>query len=744
VLRSRRRPLLASRSTILTALATAILLLGLTSTGAVAATTVTPKCDGVKLRTGPGTTYTQKATASTGAKLTVVATVSGGGWSGTCSGSWSGSSWHRISAINGRSVSSLYGVTYVYGASKLFTTLATPSPSATTTTGPTTTTTSTATPVPVTAPPTAAPTLVPTAAPTLAPTAPPTAAPTATPTSAPASTTTVTSKCDSVNVRTGPSTSYTKKTSVNEGTLLTVVATVSGGSYSTTCGTSVSGTTWYRISHIGGRSVSSLYGVTYLYGASKLFRTVTTATPAPTVAPTAAPTTAPTAAPTAAPTTAPTSPPDGSPAPSGPPEPTAAPTGSPMPTATPGPTPTPNPVTLPSSITFYGRGYGHGVGLSQYGAYGRALDGQLASGILAHYYRGTTLGTMSNVQVRVLVLEKFAASSTNPVLVYGRGGSWTIDGVDATFPADAKLSFTPTVSGTTTTWKVTVTSSTGTSLHNAASSNSIRIRPGSGATIELWSKPSAYDQFRGVIRLIGATGGTSTVNGVNELPMESYLRGVVPAEVPSSWPVEALKAQAIAARSYAATRLNPTTGSWDIYDDTRSQVYRGYLAEKSATNSALTATAGMVVRTSTGSIANTLFSSCAGGWTENNENVFVSSTGAKVAGVYSWLRGVSDRRADGTSYDAASPYDTWKTKTYTLAQIQSWFAADSRTNVGTLVALDLRDRGVSGRLISVTLIGANGTTKKVSGDVFRAVFNAQRTSGDPMMRSTLFDLIPIP
>ena len=78
-----------------------------------------------------------------------------------------------------------------------------------------------------------------------------------------------------------------------------------------------------------------------------------------------------------------------------------------------------------------------------------------------------------------------------------------------------------------------------------------------------------------------------------------------------------------------------------------------------------------------------------------------------------------------------SPYDDWKTKTYTLAQVQAWFAADSRTNVGTLVKLDLRNRGVSGRLISVTLIGANGTTKKVSGDVFRSIFNAHRPERRP-------------
>jgi SpoIID/LytB domain protein len=354
------------------------------------------------------------------------------------------------------------------------------------------------------------------------------------------------------------------------------------------------------------------------------------------------------------------------------------------------------------------------------------------------------LGTVANPQVRVLVLSAFAATSTNPVLVYGRGGSWTIDGVSGTFPADAKLQFIPTVSGTTTTWKVTVTSSAGSALYSGSVSNSIRIRPGTGATIELWSKPSAYDQFRGVIRLIGKTNGTSTVDGINELPLESYLRGVVASEVPSSWPIEAIKAQAVAARSYAAYRLHPTTGTYDIYDDTRSQVYHGYLGEKSAANAAIDATAGVVVKTTAGAIANTLFSSAAGGWTENNENVFVSSTGAKTAGVYSYLRGVSDRRADGSSYDEASPYATWKTKTYTLTQLQAWFAADSRTNVGTLVALDLRDRGVSGRLISVTLIGADGTTKKVSGDVFRSVFNAHRPSADPMMRSTLFDLIPIP
>ena len=109
----------------------------------------------------------------------------------------------------------------------------------------------------------------------------------------------------------------------------------------------------------------------------------------------------------------------------------------------------------------------------------------------------------------------------------------------------------------------------------------------------------------------------------------------------------------------------------------------------------------------------------------------------------SYLRGSSDRDPGGISYDAAAPSATWATRTYTAAQLSAWFAADPRTNVGTLTALDLRNRGASGRLIRVTLIGTAGT-KQVSGEVFRSVFNAGRPLADPMLRSTLFATAPIP
>jgi peptidoglycan hydrolase-like amidase len=102
-----------------------------------------------------------------------------------------------------------------------------------------------------------------------------------------------------------------------------------------------------------------------------------------------------------------------------------------------------------------------------------------------------------------------------------------------------------------------------------------------------------------------------------------------------------------------------------------------------------------------------------------------------------------DRAPDSSAYDASAPYATWSTRSYTRAQLSAIFAKDSRTNVGTITALDLRDRGVSGRYRSVTLIGSGGT-RKVSGDVFRSVFNAGKASADPLLRSTLFALSPIP
>jgi SpoIID/LytB domain protein len=379
--------------------------------------------------------------------------------------------------------------------------------------------------------------------------------------------------------------------------------------------------------------------------------------------------------------------------------------------------------------------------MSQWGARGRAVAGQDAATILAHYYPGTTLGTFpTDAEIRVLLLDDIAPTSTNPLVVIGRGGSWSIGGLAPIFPADARLRLTPTTSGSTTTWRLVVDDSAGNILHDGAAPSDLVVTGTSETTLlQLPANSASFDLFRGRLRILVAG---STLDVVNELPLESYLRGVVPAEMPSTWPTAALEAQTIAARSYAARRIRPGVGTFDVHDDTRHQVYLGVRRESSAVDAVIAATAGQVLRSGT-AVVNALYHSTAGGVTENNENVFVSATGARIASPVAYLRGGPDRDPAGVPYDAESPFASWSTAAFTIDQLSAIFAADSRTDVGTLAALDLRNRGVSGRLISVTLFGSAGT-KTVSGRVFIAIFNAHRPPGSPTARSTLLDLAPIP
>jgi stage II sporulation protein D len=397
-------------------------------------------------------------------------------------------------------------------------------------------------------------------------------------------------------------------------------------------------------------------------------------------------------------------------------------------------------------VTFYGRGYGHGVGLSQYGARGRALAGQTSAEILAAYFQGTTPATVNPARnVRVLLLKGFKATSTRPLTIYGRSGEWTIDGVAKRFPADAVLRVwrtTKVVNGVTVVkWRYRVLSSDlAVVLHSATASGSLVVRPAAvGTVLQLWSKPTIYDTFRGLLRVILRTG---SANVVNHVPLDQYLRGVVPVEMPPSWPVAALEAQAVAARSYAVRRLHPSTGTFDLYDDTRSQVYRGMEAEKASTDAVIAASPGAILRSGS-AVVNAFFHSTGGAATEDNEYAFVPSSGKVTSGPVSYLRGISDRAPDGTPYDAASPWYAWRTTTLTRAQVSAMFRTDSRTNVGDVLRLDLRKRGVSGRLYRVTLYGTTGT-KTVSADVFRAVYNAARPQGAAMLRSNLFDVAPLP
>jgi GH25 family lysozyme M1 (1,4-beta-N-acetylmuramidase) len=184
-----------------------------------ASTTKVAAC-GANLRKTASTRGVLRTSIKSGTKVTVVATVSGGTYRTTCAGRVvSGSKWYRITAINGKSVKTLYGLSYLYGASALFKSVTVP--------------------------------------------------------------TTKVAACG-VNLRKSASTSGIFRTKINTGSTVTVSMTVSGGSYRTTCaGTAVSGSKWYRITAINGKTVKSLYGLSYLYGASGLFKAAATPPPPP-------------------------------------------------------------------------------------------------------------------------------------------------------------------------------------------------------------------------------------------------------------------------------------------------------------------------------------------------------------------------------------------------------------------------------------------------------------------------------
>lgn len=205
--------------------------------------------------------------------------------------------------------------------------------------------------------------------------------------------------------------------------------------------------------------------------------------------------------------------------------------------------------------------------------------------------------------------------------------------------------------------------------------------------------------------------------GTNQGESESYLVGVIEAEMPSDWPMEALKAQAVAARSYAYLNRSRLDNSQ------RTQAWVGPHLQTERARQAVRETRGQVV-TYNGQVVQAFFHSTSGGHTENNENVW----GGQPLG---WLRGVP------SPWEADSPHWTWRTKAYSREQLQAILNADSRTAVGNLGTVRITGRGAGGRVTSVQIVGSAGT-KTVSGPRFKSIFNTYSPADEPGLRSTLF------
>ncbi len=266
-----------------------------------------------------------------------------------------------------------------------------------------------------------------------------------------------------------------------------------------------------------------------------------------------------------------------------------------------------------------GHGWGHGVGMGQWGAQGYALQGYTADQILAAYYPGTTPGETSASTIRVLLAngqKKVTISSGQPMTVEDG------DGNVHTLPA-GKATLTPTL-------ELAVDGAP-----QQALAPPLTFSPARGTTLTLGRA------YRGRI-LVDVVGGK--LRAINVVPLEQYLYGVVAAEVPSTWLPAALEAQAVAARSYAlASRRG--AAPFDVYADERSQAYRGFSVETPAATEAVDETAGEVLLYN-GQVATTLFSASTGGWTQ-------SATDAFGPPGKPYLVSVND------PYDTISPYHDW-------------------------------------------------------------------------------------
>jgi len=361
------------------------------------------------------------------------------------------------------------------------------------------------------------------------------------------------------------------------------------------------------------------------------------------------------------------------------------------------------PASAPSSFTVYGRGWGHGLGMSQYGAYGMALDGRSATNILEHYYAPAKVTTRTDdptirVQVRSGVTSVTVSRDSSTTWTLGTAPGTTVK-VDAS--------------------SITFTYST--------SSGTARVSTTVGGT-QYRTNPSTWPELTltwkgGVVTVPGANGGTGSVRykrgslafgplsgGVNTVSLvklnSEYLYGI--AEMPSSWPASALQAQAIAARTYAYRKYQAGVRSSinaHITDETTDQKYTAYNKEGEAgygkywvqaVDATRTSGKARVIQAPDGKLAETYYSSSTGGKTTNSEDVWGSAT-------ISYLRS----RDDHWSVDprVKNPYASWTT-TITQAQIKAKFP-----RLSDVATLEVSKRASSGAVMQLKATSTAGSVQ---------------------------------
>lgn len=344
--------------------------------------------------------------------------------------------------------------------------------------------------------------------------------------------------------------------------------------------------------------------------------------------------------------------------------------------------------------TITGRGFGHGRGMSQYGAQGAALAGRSAKTILDFYYPGTTVGKATGtIRVRIsadttdgvrvaavnkLRLRDLKTGRLTTLPTASTRNQWSIDPYGE---HGAKVSSYNTKTKTWTLWK-TLTG----------------IGQFEGPTVISLILPSgAVKRYRGVLRPADLSG--AHFDTINVLSLELYLRGVIPREAVTTWRPAALQVQSVAARTYSVFHRNRASRrAYDLCDTTSCQVYGGFNDENTSTNAAIAATAGQI-RLYKGKPIMAEFSSSNGGATADGDTAY------QVMKVDGW---------DGYPGNK-NPNVTW-TVTRTSSQLQSTFGVGSLRSLRVIRRTGVGPSG--GRVLAVEAIGSKGRVV-LTGDQVR-------------------------
>ena len=364
------------------------------------------------------------------------------------------------------------------------------------------------------------------------------------------------------------------------------------------------------------------------------------------------------------------------------------------------------------SFRFYGSGYGHGIGMSQWGAYGLANKGWPYKRILTHFYSRTSVIESSTLPRRVRVgltsgrRTIHLTAKNGPVLLW-------IDDPGTSFVAKIPWGKTWTVSAATTVNRYTIRN------HNGAVVGRHRwggpARPlfatyPRGARVfvpeadEVWHRGFTYAYGFLEFDLFDCADGCNERLTL-ELPFERYLRGI--GEMPSSWPGSALRSQAVAARTFATYKIRNYGLRSDcdchLADGASDQVYVGWSKESAPGGNRWVAavgdTAGEVV-TYGGATIQAFYAASDGGHSEDVEDVW---HGGNAAYAIPYLRGV----CDPGEYTSANPWTDWN-RSFTASTLSSRLAPYTG-GIGTISRFTDVRRGVSGRIVSAIARGSGGS-----------------------------------